>query len=408
VPRPSNPALVTHYAARFDTAFGDGSHTVGSPLGAWLLLALVAPAATGADRSELEAVLGTDVDDAFARAAELLGSPHPSVATAIAVWHRSTFLLPTFFEWARTLPSTTETGEVPSQEVADAWADRITDGIIRRFPLELDEEIVILFANALATRVEWTTSFEVAPSAALGAPWAAQVEQVLNAPEEHTLLIAGTERAGDVAVHAATSTDGLLVVSVIADAVVPPADVRAAAHQLGAALAASSTLGARSLFDLPLGDGHAWSITERQVTPRDGESEPDRETYTGLLPAWTASGDHDLLGQGPALGFPAACQSLGAFCRGRVLYEAKQVAAARFDRRGFEAAAITSIAVRVSAPPPGLRTVPQRHATLRFHRPYAVVALAVDPAGGPWHGVPVFSAWVAEPSEPFDEPTSGE
>jgi hypothetical protein len=143
------------------------------------------------------------------------------------------------------------------------------------------------------------------------------------------------------------------------------------------------------------------------VTPRDADGEPDRETYTGFLPAWTADGDHDLLGCGPALGFPAACQSLGAFCPGPVIYEAKQVATARFDRRGFEAAAITSMAVRVSGPPPEARTVKQRQATLRFGRPYAVVAVALDP-GGPWHGVPVFSAWVAEPSEPFDESTPGE
>jgi hypothetical protein len=36
-----------------------------------------------------------------------------------------------------------------------------------------------------------------------------------------------------------------------------------------------------------------------------------------------------------------------------------------------------------------------------------VVAAALDP-GGAWHGVPVFSAWVADSSEPFDEPGPGE
>jgi hypothetical protein len=65
------------------------------------------------------------------------------------------------------------------------------------------------------------------------------------------------------------------------------------------------------------------------------------------------------------------------------------------------------MAVRVSAPAPSASVV-QRRATLRFGRPYAVVAVAVDTTGGPWHGVPVFSAWVAEPSEPFDESTPGE
>ncbi len=398
---PSTPELVRGYAERFDTAFSDGSHSVGSPLGAWLLLALVAPAATGADRAQLEAVLGTDADDASARASELLRSPHPAVASAVALWYRNELLVPEFAEWARTLPAMVETGEVPSQEAADGWASHVTDGLIERFPLELDTDIVILFANVLATRVEWATVFEVVNGAALGAPWGERVHKVLYAPPEHTLLIATTERAGDIAVHAASSRDGLLVVSAIADPATPAADVRAAAHELGGALASSSRVDVRSLFDLPLGDGHAWSIAERQVTPDDEDGEPVREIYTGLVPAWTATGDLDLLSHG-ALGFPAACQSLGAFCRGPVLYEAKQVAVARFDRRGFEASAITSMAVRLSSPPPG-PTVAQRAATLRFNRPYAVVAVALDSGGGPWNGVPVFSGWVAEPSEPGDD-----
>jgi hypothetical protein len=395
---PSTPELVRRYAERFDVACSDGSHSVGSPLGAWLLLALVAPAAAGADRTELEAVLGTDADDASGRASELLRSPHPAVTAAVALWYRDELLLPDFAEWARILPAMVETGDVPSQEEADEWSRRVTDGLIERFPLDLDTDIVILFASALATLVEWATAFEVASSDALGAPWGERVHTVLYAPPEHTLLIAATERAGDVALHAASSRDGLLVVSAIADPAVPPSDVRAAAHELGFALASSSSVDARSLFDLPLGDGHAWSITERQVTPRE-RGDPEPETYTGFLPAWTAASDLDLLSDG-ALGFPAACKSLGAFCRGPVLSEAKQVAVARFDRRGFEAAAITSMAVRVSSPPPGPRTITQRLATLRFNRPYAVVAVALDSGGGAWNGVPVFSAWVAEPCEP--------
>jgi hypothetical protein len=49
----------------------------------------------------------------------------------------------------------------------------------------------------------------------------------------------------------------------------------------------------------------------------------------------------------------------------------------------------------------------QRVADLRFAHPFAVVAVTVDehhdrPGGGragPWHGVPVFSAWVTEPQD---------
>ena len=45
--RPLTATLVARYAERFNAAFADGVHAVTSPLGAWLLLALVAPAAEG-------------------------------------------------------------------------------------------------------------------------------------------------------------------------------------------------------------------------------------------------------------------------------------------------------------------------------------------------------------------------
>ena len=76
---------------------------------------------------------------------------------------------------------------------------------------------------------------------------------------------------------------------------------------------------------------------------------------------------------------------------------------ARYHRFGFEAAAVTAMALRASAVAPGRKLAVVREATLRFARPYAVVAVARDRSwstdqqkwtAGPWHGVPVFCAWV--------------
>ena len=120
-----------------------------------------------------------------------------------------------------------------------------------------------------------------------------------------------------------------------------------------------------------------------------------------MLPAWSADSKHDLTQ--PGLGFDAAKEALVG---PEDPWTAAQSAMARYSRVGFEAAAVTSMAVALSmrAPSPGrLRT-----AELRFGHPFAVVAVAVDesydrPAAvtrcGPWHGLPVFSAWVAEPED---------
>ena len=45
----------------------------------------------------------------------------------------------------------------------------------------------------------------------------------------------------------------------------------------------------------------------------------------------------------------------------------------------------------------------RRVAELRFGHPYAVVAVTSDAAGGPWQGVPVFSAWITEPVDAGDK-----
>jgi len=74
---------------------------------------------------------------------------------------------------------------------------------------------------------------------------------------------------------------------------------------------------------------------------------------------------------------------------------------ARYSRTGFEAAAVSAIAVALAMRVPGKR----REVILRFGHPYAVVAVTTGPtadptgAASPWNGLPVFSAWVSEPED---------
>src|SRR5258708_13769469 len=77
--------LVTRYARRF-CRLHDGVHSVSSPLGAWLILALTAPLARGAVRGELEDILGTDAKHARRALDELLADPPDVIRTALAVW----------------------------------------------------------------------------------------------------------------------------------------------------------------------------------------------------------------------------------------------------------------------------------------------------------------------------------
>jgi hypothetical protein len=369
---------VARYADRFHRLAGDGHH-VASPLGAWLVLALAAPAATGETRDQLADVLGVSIEAAAEVATALLAEPHPAVACAVAAW-RHEWAFESLQRWLAGLPPQAQVGDIPSQDVADAWAREHTDGLIEAFPLDLTSpEIVLVLASALATRVSWEVPFELVPASELGASsWA--LTQALRSPSRHEAAIAATS-VGDVATHTATSTDGLAVTSVIALPDVPPADVLAAAHEV--ALGSSAT---RSLFDLPLGDHPLWTVTERIAASHDIEQ------CTAVLPAWSATSDHDL--KPPGFGCKAAADALIALLPpGGYDFEAKQSAVARYSRIGFEAAAVTAVMVLTSA----VAERRQRAATLRFGHPFAVVAVARG--HGAWDGLPVFSAWINQPEE---------
>ncbi|WP_320066200.1 hypothetical protein [Micromonospora sp. RTGN7] len=407
---------LARYAARLHASVGDRHH-VASPLGAWLLLALGASAPHpdgGPDRGtgDLADALGIDPTVAVRAAAALLDAPHPLVPSATAGWHRPDADSPALAAWRAALPRATETGPLPVQAGLDAWAREHSAGLIERFPLTLSPRVVLALASALATRISWAVPFDVAPATALGpdSPWTGRLTRVLRTPAYgHRAWIATTPEAGDVAVHVADARPatetaggpdgagdagaGLSVVSVAAAPGVAPARVLAAAYRIAADADAETPTGRRSLFDLPLGATPLWTLREEAV--RTYARDRREERHAATLPCWSARGEHELAR--PGLGFPALARVLAPLIGGTEI-EARQAVVARYTRYGFEAAAVTGAFATVSLPPEGVA----RTAELRFGHPYAVVAVATDRRGddvGPWHGVPVFSGWVAEPDD---------
>ena len=383
------PALA-RYARRLHATAG-ANHHVASPLGAWLVLALAASAETAGD--ELAEVLGVEPATAAGVATALLQKPHPLVAAASGVWYADGRVDPQRLAgWRAGLPAATGFGPLPDQAALNRWAREHTFGLIEEFPVELTPQLVLLLASALATRVSWDVPFDVAPAEALGGPWAARLRQVLRTPQGgHTAFVATSPEAGEVIVHAAPATDqetraGLRVVSVAAAADVPPERVIAAAYEIGrGVVAGDAAAGRTSLFDLPLGAGPLWTIREERLAAHG------TERVSALLPCWSATSRHDLAA--PGLGFGAATRALEQLIGFPCDFEAKQAATARFSRYGFEAAAVTGFGMVTSMPPEQA----VRFAELRFAHPYAVVAVTDQP--GPWHGVPVFSAWITEPED---------
>ena len=372
------------YATRFHRLLS-GKHGVASPLGAWLLLALVAPAAEGAVRDELAEVLGCDVEEAFAAAAELLRDPHPEIVLGSAIWHDPHEETERLLELVRRLSPPADGGPTPSQAEADAWARERTLDLIERFPLDLDSSVVLLLATAIATKVSWEVPFLIADAgtALLPAEPGFAGLPLLRDPGVVEWRGFVDSDAGLVAAFTARSQRGLFVTSVVTDPGADPVAVLDVAQQIAIGVATGKPPSTRSLFDLPLGKGTAWHIGEGVTHAHD------RERFEVLLPAWEARSNHELLGD-PELGFAGAVAALVALLSSSGFGDAKQAAMARYHREGFEAAAVTGVAVRLSLPPE--TTV--RTARIEFTRPHAVVAATAG--AGLWDGLPVFAAWVGQ------------
>ncbi|GJO38341.1 hypothetical protein NJB1604_05270 [Mycobacterium marinum] len=372
--------LITRYARRFCRVHA-GLHSVTSPLGAWLLLALVAPVARGAAREQLEEALGTDAKHARQALEDLMAAPPEVINAALALWGPADLAR----LWSGRMPSEVEIGPIPSQAQADTWARNHTDGMIERFPADLSGMAAVL-ASALATRISWLRPFGVTDAGQLRSPWSKRVCDALTVAG-HSAYLADAEGVGTVGVHTAVGTGELHVTSVIASRGTSFQAVLAAAHDIACREVTGSRVRRRELCDLPLGDGEFWTITEGARGREDD--------VRVVMPAWQVSSDHDLTAD-PALGFGAAGQALAVALKGTADTRARQSAVARYGRYGFEAAAVTAIAVRGAM----VSRLPSRSATLRFGHPYAVVAVV---GGGrrrdPWAGVPVFAAWVSEPTE---------
>jgi hypothetical protein len=408
-------ALVGAYARRVTPSVLEQHRagSVSSALGVWLLLAACAPAAVGSERAELEEALGCPADEASRLLVRVLAAPPTALRTAIALWVAVDDASPEVAAWARGLPGQVESGFMPTQAQADAWAERETLGLIRKFPMDIDELTRIVLASVLATKVSWEVPFGAVAAAdycAPGSSWRSAVSRLLwDADPEGHAMIARTAAAGLVAVHGAVAREGLTVISVSAAPEVDRAAVFAAAYEVAGEACREWGRGAFSLWDLPLGVEHSWEISEREVPVF--VAEPRLERVAGVaLPAWRAEGDLDLR-RSPAFGTGPALETLRRLVGPRPddRCEATQAAVASFTRYGFQAAAVTALGIRAAAARRPQRRAIERSAVLRFDHPYAAVAIAGRPSCGVgsssgFAGLPLFSAWVQQPIEPEDSP----
>ncbi|THV32906.1 serpin family protein [Glycomyces buryatensis] len=365
----------------------DEPPAVASALGIWPLLTALASGAIGETRSELLAAAGvgptreSEVADAVLGAAKYA----PAIRLAVAVWAGSRITLDP--EWIAKLPTESVgalTGDAAlDKEALDAWAARESGGLIEEMPLNFNVPIDLVLASALSVRTTWTTPFRDSSQPFRTGPWAGlgpcrRLSATLNEDVVRTSDLASvlTVSGGkDIDVLLAIGREDLTAGRVMSELIDASADPHWGRHS----------------GDMQVGEqAPGVEITEYRSSKPQLGPEVDVQTVRFSLES-----DLDLLEDSTVLGLVLASDEEQAqfdrlAAERTYVSQAKQTCVATFSATGFEAAAVTAMAMTRAAGVPKMEHKRVR-TQIAFDRPFAYLARHRG------SGLILVAGWVDEP-----------
>ncbi|GAA4883582.1 serpin family protein [Kitasatospora terrestris] len=383
---------VNALGARWARELGGGPGEVWTALGVWPLLGMLAAGADPHVRAELEEALGVPAGEAAEVARELLAAVRevPGCGTALGLWTADALTVEP--GWARSLgPAVLGrlSGDAGAdQELLDRWADTGTGGLIRHMPVKVRPETLLVLASAVSVRTRWEQEFNPASLRPAAGPWEGRMLAGLTAEGPGMLRrLAVAETSAGPVTEVRVEGDGEVDVHlVLGGADVPSGSVTAAGFELVAGTA-------KRLPVAGLADGGPWPGLE--VGRVESTRAEDRGALTTV--AFKVGSTHDLLKRPGLFGLAAAAGrgGFGGICRDTplVVGEAKQAAVAEFSAVGFEAGAVTAVAMLrgMAVRPSVLHRV--LRAEVRLDRPFAFLAVHRPT------GLVLMSGWVTDPEE---------
>ncbi|HLU29521.1 MAG TPA: serpin family protein [Glycomyces sp.] len=363
-----------------------------SGLGLWPLLAVLATGAVGRTRDELLDAAGIDAARADSIARDLLAAARSASAIrlALGVWSGSALVLDP--EWVDKLPTDaigTLTGRPEVDGAAlDSWASEHTEGMIERMPVDLEQKIDLLLAGALMVRTTWVTEFAEDALEFRRGPWArfGPCRVLSNVIRDDVLRV-----TDEVSVLTVPGRDDIDVLLALGREDLAPERVFAALID-----AANDPAWGRSSADMAAGE-RAPGVTVVEYRAPSPQTAPEVSVEAV---GFSVSSDLDLIEDASALGLERASDEERAEFdrlahRPTYVSQARQSCVAEFSATGFEAAAVTTVAMlRAGAV---LRTDHEhRQARIVFDRPFAYAARHRP------SGLVLIGGWVAEPDRSPD------
>jgi serine protease inhibitor len=330
-----------------------------SAAGLWPLLAVLAGAASGPARAELAAAVGVPAEQAHAAGLAMLASLDASreVSTAIGAWVQPG--LPLRDDWVNSLPAGA-VGTLDDPAALDKWAREKTDGLIEKFPVPITADTVFALATALLARTRWATPFaEILYTPDTG-PWQGHRGPGLyrsTYPDGSVAIL------GDEVTRVIVTGRGELDVHLLIGAGSPQQAVAAGLAALDGAVPVRT--------DLPVG------TTAPCLTVMRRETSGGHDSVALTMPPFEVAATHDLTGHAALFGLSAALDRKHGHFPGLspvplAVDAAGQNVVARFDATGFEAAAVSAVAMAPGGiPQPGWSTI----TSVRIDRPFGFVAV---------------------------------
>ncbi|MGW6697349.1 serpin family protein [Nocardia sp. NPDC055049] len=315
----------------------EGGDAVVSGAGLWPLLAVLAGAASGPARDELAAAVGVPAEQAHAAGLDMLKSLDTSreVSTAIGAWVRAGLTLRE--EWVRSMPAGT-VGELGDPAALDAWANEQTRGLIKKFPVPITSDTALALATALMARTRWVTAFDEILYTPETGPWQGHRGPGLYRTSHPDGSVSVLD---DEVTRVIVTGKGELDVHVLIGA-----NPR---HGLATGLAAlDGTVEVRT--ELPVGTTAPCLSVSRRETFGGGDS------VVLTMPPFEVENKHNLARHAAMFGLSTSMNVPGSHFAGLAadplaLDAAGQDVIARFDAEGFEAAAVTAVAMRLGGVP---------------------------------------------------------
>ncbi|TCC27286.1 serpin family protein [Kribbella speibonae] len=354
-------------------------NTVVAGLGLWPLLAILATGADEPGRAELAAAAGVDPATGSTDAIHLIEAIEASadLNAALGVWVSEQLKLAESFDSVMPAPLVGLLTGNPTVDKAklDAWAAEHTDDLIREMPLNLGADVMLVLASALLLRTTWVRPFTEQVRRVGKGPWAGSWHWL----ERTDFDLDTVRRYDDLTVVTVRGDEDVDVLLGIGDDALPALLDAAARPNDGVP-------GSQLIAEDEPGPGLSIG--------RNTASRPDLKVS---LPSFSIEVEHDLLADPQLFGLAAVTSDPGA--RGHFsalsptplqVGQAKQKVLARFFATGFEAAAVTAIAMTRAA----MVTRQERRLELTFDRPFAFTAVLRDSR------LPIVAGWVERPTEP--------